>query len=112
MAIIYHNPQCSKSRQALQMLQDSGVDTKVIEYMKAPPTASQILDIAKALNVRPSGMIRMNEDKYKELQLDANNDDALVTAMAMNPVLIERPIVITFKGAVIARPPEKIRVVL
>ncbi|HIF25248.1 MAG TPA: hypothetical protein EYQ41_03650 [Micavibrio sp.] len=69
MAIIYHNPQCSKSRQALQMLQDSGVDTKVIEYMKAPPTASQILDIAKALNVRPSGMIRMNEDKYKELQL-------------------------------------------
>ncbi len=106
MAIIYHNPQCSKSRQALQMLQDSGVDTKVIEYMKAPPTASQILDIAKALNVRPSGMIRMNEDKYKELQLDANNDDALVT------VLIERPIVITFKGAVIARPPEKIREVL
>ena len=109
MAIIYLI-QCSKSRQAPETRLRRR--NKSIEYLKTPPTASQILDIAKALNVRPSGMIRMSEDKYKELALDANNDDALVTAMAMNPQLIERPIVITFKGAVIARPPEKIREVL
>lgn len=107
-ATIWHNPRCSKSRQALAILEaKSGLEIEVVEYLKTPPTRSEIEAVLKKAGIAPSQAIRKGEAVAQEIGLDTNDDMAVLDAMAAYPILIERPIIITEKGAVIARPPEK-----
>ncbi len=107
---IYHNPRCSKSRQTLNLLRESGIEPEIILYLQEPPSAVEIRDILKALdlqNVRD--LLRKGEPIYKELGLkDENNEDVLISAMAKHPKLIERPIVIKNSRAILGRPPENV----
>ncbi|HUD91961.1 arsenate reductase (glutaredoxin) [Sphingobium sp.] len=112
-AIIWHNPRCSKSRQALAILEETpGVEVEVFEYLKTPPARAEIEAVLARAGVRPSEAVRKGETVVKEIGLDTSDDTAVLDAMAQHAILIERPIVITGKGAVIARPPEKARDIL
>lgn len=111
---IYHNPRCSKSRETLQLLKDRGVEATVIEYLKTPPSAAELDEILRKLGLEPRALMRKNEAPYAELNLgDAGLDRAaLINAMAQNPVLIERPIVLSKGKAAIGRPPENVSAIL
>lgn len=104
---IYHNPRCSKSRETLALLSDKGIETTVIEYLKEPPSADELRAILKKLKISPRDLMRKGEAVYKELGLDDTklDDDALIRAMVENPILIERPIVVSGGKAKIGRPP-------
>src|SRR5690242_12722633 len=106
---IYHNPRCSKSREALSILQDKRIDLKIVEYLKTPFNASQIKTLLKQLQLKPIDIIRTKEQCFSELDLSKTSTDAeLIKAMAENPILIERPIVTDGKMAIIGRPPESV----
>ena len=110
---IWHNPKCSKSRQALEILNEKSVDADVVKYLENTPTKEEIKDVLAKLNISARELMRTKEDIYKELQLkDVTDEEKLIDAMVENPKLIERPVVITDKKAVIGRPPEKILEVL
>ncbi|MDO8844468.1 arsenate reductase (glutaredoxin) [Methylicorpusculum sp.] len=111
---IYHNPRCSKSRQTLQLLQDKGLDIEIIDYLKTPPTASELDIILQKLNMEPRELMRKSEAEYKESGLDNLNFDrqALIEGMVANPKLIERPIVLANDKAAIGRPPENVLTIL
>jgi len=111
---VYHNPRCSKSRQTLELLNEKGIDTEVIEYLKMPPNAATLKEILSGVNMQPRDLMRKGQDEYKTLGLD---DDSLshtdlIEAMVKNPILIERPIVITDKGIAIGRPLENVKKIL
>ncbi len=109
MIEIYHNPRCSKSRQGLEILKNSGKDFKIIEYLKTPLTENQLSEIIDKLNIKPLDLIRKNESIWKEKYKDKDlNNSALIKIMTENPRLIERPIVVKDNLAVIGRPPENI----
>jgi arsenate reductase len=105
---IYHNPRCSKSRQTLALLEDSGVVPEVILYLEAPPTEAELKDILVKLGMVPRELMRKGEAEYKDNNLkDSSLSDAdLLAAMVKFPKLIERPIVIKGDKAKIGRPPE------
>ena len=107
---IYHNPRCSKSRQALQIIKDHGVEPKVIEYLKDPLDKVDLENIAKSLGVRPKEFVRKNEAEFKDNNLVSKleKDSDLFEAMAKFPKIMERPIIISDLGAVIGRPPENV----
>ena len=111
---IYHNPRCSKSRQALQIIKDHGIEPKVIEYLKEPLEKSELENVAKSLGVRPKEFVRKNEFDFKDNNLAAKleKDSDLFGAMAKFPKIIERPIIISDLGAVIGRPPENVLKIL
>lgn len=111
---IYHNPRCSKSRQTLALLQEQGEDPTIVEYLATPPDAARLRDILARLDLAPRDLMRKKEAPYKELGLadDSLSDDALIAAMVANPVLIERPIVVTADKAAIGRPPENVLTIL
>ena len=111
---IYHNPRCSKSRQTLELLRDKGVETEVIEYLNTPPDAKTLKKILSGLGMEPRELIRKGQDEYKALGLADENlsRDDLIKAMIENPILIERPIVITDKGIAIGRPIENVKKIL
>ena len=111
---IYHNPRCSKSRQALQIIKDHGVEPKVIEYLKQPLSKDELENIAKSLGVRPKEFVRKSEAQFKDNNLadQLEKDDGLIEAMSKFPKIMERPIVISDMGAVIGRPPENVLKVL
>lgn len=108
--IIWHNPRCSKSRQALQILTDSGRDFTTRLYLEDTPDAATIHETLQKIGISAGELMRTKDDLYKELNLDDPymTDDDLIQAMADNPKLIERPVVITDDRAVIGRPPENI----
>lgn len=103
---IYHNPRCSKSRQTLELLHEKNIKTEVIEYLNTPPTKKELEKILSGLNMEPRDLMRKGQDEYKALGLSDENlsRDELINAMIENPILIERPIVITSKGVAIGRP--------
>lgn len=106
---IWHNPRCSKSRAALQALEEKGVDLTVIKYLETVPTKEDIKEVLQMLGIGARELMRTKEDIYKELNLKAVDDeDALIEAMVNNPKLIERPVIIKGSDAVIARPLENI----
>lgn len=107
---LFHNPRCSKSREALALLRERGVEPQLVEYLKQPPTAAEIDALLKQLGLEPRQLMRKGEAVYKELDLDAPalTRAALIDAMARNPILIERPIASDGKRAVLGRPPEKV----
>ena len=111
---IYHNPRCSKSRQTLQLLQEQGVELEVIEYLKTPPTAEELDEILRKLDMQPRDLMRKNEPEYKETGMDDESLDrqALIQGMVNTPKLIERPIVLAHGKAAIGRPPENVLKIL
>ncbi|MFZ5704875.1 MAG: arsenate reductase (glutaredoxin) [Pseudomonadota bacterium] len=110
-ATIWHNPRCSKSREALAILEATpGVEVSVVEYLKTPPSRAQIAAIYAKADMSPTDGLRKAEDGAKALK--GASDDAILDAMAADPILIERPLVETDKGARLGRPPEKIREIL
>lgn len=111
---IYHNPRCTKSRQTLALLHDAGVEPEIVEYLKDPPSAKELGEITKMLGVNPMDIIRKKEAEFKELGLDKNvpADGKLLKLLSENPKLIERPIVVKGKKAVIGRPPENVNELL
>ena len=112
--IIYHNPRCSKSRQALSLIREQGHTPNIIEYLKEPPSVSDILNILSLLKLEPRAILRTKEEPYKELKLSNSNLTVhqLVEAIANNPILMERPVVLNGNKAVIGRPPEKVLTIL
>jgi arsenate reductase len=107
---IYHNPRCTKSRQTLALLQEKGIDPKVVEYLKTPPSKSQLRKMLALLKMQPRDLMRKKEKQYKALGLDdpSLTNDQLLDAMVENPILIERPIVLSGGKAALGRPPENI----
>ena len=114
MVTIYHNPRCSKSRQTLQLLEARGLEPKIVEYLKEPPSAAELKAILKKLGMKPRDLLRQGEARYAELGLAerALSDDALIKLMVENPILIERPIVVSGNKAAVGRPPEKVLEIL
>ena len=107
---LYHNPRCSKSRQALAILKDSKVEFEVIEYLTNPPTEQELREIIAKLGIAARDLIRQKEEEFKQLGVkqDVLSHDSAITLMANEPKLMERPIVVTDEKAVIGRPPEKV----
>ena len=106
----WHNPRCTKSRQALALLREKGVEPEVREYLKTPPSAAELKAVIKALRLSSArDLMRTKEDAYKQLGLkDVDDEDALIAAMVENPRLIERPILIKDGKAAIGRPADQI----
>lgn len=105
---IWHNPRCSKSRGALALLTERGVDPTVVRYLEDAPTRAELEDVLRRLGTDdPSAIVRTGEARYRELGLAGADRDALLDALAANPILIERPIVLLGDRAVVARPPER-----
>lgn len=111
---IFHNPRCSKSRGALELLEERGIQPEIIRYLETPPSAAELKALLGKLGIGARQLLRTGEDEYKELDLanPALGDDQLIAAMASHPKLIERPIVIVGDKAVIGRPPEKVLEIL
>lgn len=112
--VIYHNPRCSKSREALALLEAQGVDLEVVRYLDTPPDSATLRGLLKKLGVGPRDLMRTKEPEYRELGLDdaSLSEAALVSAMVAHPKLIERPVFVNGERAVIGRPPEKVLEIL
>ncbi|TWI11663.1 arsenate reductase (glutaredoxin) [Aerolutibacter ruishenii] len=107
---LYHNPRCSKSRGALELLQQRGIEPRIVAYLETPPSADELRALLRMLGMPARALLRTGEDAYVELGL-ANPDlgeDDLVNAMVAHPRLIERPIFVHGGKAVVGRPPEKV----
>ena len=111
---IFHNPRCSKSRGALELLEERGIQPEIIRYLETPPSAAELKALLGKLGIGARQLLRTGEDEYKELNLanPALGDDQLIEAMASHPKLIERPILVVGDKAVIGRPPEKVLEIL
>lgn len=107
---LYHNPRCSKSRAALELLQARGIQPRVVAYLDTPPTVAELQALVRMLGLPPRSLLRTGEPEYGVLGLDRDDidDDAIIAAMAAHPRLIERPVLIVGDRAVIARPPERV----
>jgi arsenate reductase (glutaredoxin) len=102
---IWHNPRCSKSREALSILESQECEKDIIRYLETSPDKAQIKNILKMLGLSARELMRIKEDIYKELNLKEEQDEEkLIEAMAQNPKLIERPVIIKGDKAIIARP--------
>lgn len=105
---LYHNPQCSKSRATLALLQEKGVDVTIIEYLKTPLTVAELENVAQKLGLEPRQFMRHGEAEYKENL----TNQALLEAIVKYPRLLERPIAVSQTKAVIGRPPENVLTLL
>jgi len=106
---MWHNPRCSKSRQTLDLLRENGVDPRIVEYLKTPPSADEISAVLGLLGIDARALMRTKEAVYKELNLGGvDSEAALISAMTKNPTLIERPVVLANGKAAIGRPPEAV----
>ncbi len=108
--VIYHNPACGTSRNTLGLIRNSGVEPKVIEYLKTPPSRDELATLIHRMGVAPRDLLRRKGAPYDELKLDdpALTDDQLLDAMMAHPILINRPIVVTDKGVKLCRPSETV----
>lgn len=113
MIKIYHNPRCRKSREGVQILEESGKKFEIVQYLNEVPSFNELKEIIDMLNITPIQLVRKNEafwkENYKGKEL---SDDEIIQAMIENPKLIERPIVINNNKAVVGRPPENIKLVI
>ena len=111
---LYHNPRCSKSRGALELIEARGLTPTVVRYLETPLDAAQIQSLLGKLGISARQLLRTGEDEYKDLNLanPALTDAQLIDAMAQHPKLIERPILVAGDKAVIGRPPEKVLEIL
>ena len=107
---LYHNPRCSKSRQTLALLEKQGITPEIVLYLENPTSVDELGSVLTMLGVEPREAMRRKEDPYKANGLDDDglSRDDLIAAMVANPILIERPIVVTNGKAAIGRPPESV----
>lgn len=106
---IYHNPRCSKSREALALLRERGIEPQIVEYLTHPPSAAQLEALIAKLGMKPEALVRKGEAIYKEKFAGKSLSDAeWLEALATHPILIERPIAIKDSRAVVGRPPERV----
>jgi arsenate reductase (glutaredoxin) len=112
VARIYHNPKCSTSRKTLELLRDNGIEPEVIQYLKTPPSRTQLKQLIADAGIDVRAAVRKRESLYSELGLADATDDELLDAMAEHPILIERPFVVTAKGTRLARPVDTVRELL
>lgn len=106
----FHNPRCSKSRGALDLLRERGIEPQVVAYLEQPPSAGQLRELLRKLGIDARGLLRTSEPQYRALGLadPTLDDEALIEAMVAHPVLIERPVFVHGERAVIGRPPERV----
>ncbi len=111
---IFHNPNCGTSRNALAAIREAGHEPTVVEYLKAGWTKAQLKEILKALGASPREILRVRGTPAEELGLTdpKTSDEAILDAMVAHPILVERPIVLTPKGAALCRPAEKVQALL
>jgi arsenate reductase len=109
-ATIWHNPKCGTSRSALAMLEDAGAEVTIVEYLRNPPTPDELKRVYARAGITPRQGLRSKEQAAADLA--AATDEEIIDAMMLNPALIERPIVETDKGAILARPAERARAIL
>lgn len=111
---IYHNPRCSKSRKTLELLLERGIEPNLIEYLVTPPDAARLGEILDGLGMTPRDLMRKKEAPYTDNNLDDESlsRDALINAMVADPILMERPIVVTNGKFAIGRPPESVLEIL
>jgi arsenate reductase len=105
---IFHNPRCSTSRKALDLIRSRGIEPEIVEYLKNPPTREELIEVLDKLKASPGDLIRKKEKLYAELDLEGASNEALIDAMVEYPILIERPVVIKGKKAALGRPLESI----
>jgi arsenate reductase len=106
---IYHNPRCSKSRAACELLAARGIEATVIDYLKTPPSSKELRGLLKKLGMKPQELVRRGEAAFKENYSGRElSDEQWIDALIAHPILIERPIVVRGAKAVIGRPPEKL----
>ncbi|MBX3453575.1 arsenate reductase (glutaredoxin) [Ferrovibrio sp.] len=108
MSVFYHNPRCSKSRQALALLQENGHQPQVVEYLKTPPTAAELSEILKKLGRPAQDIVRLKEAREAGFEPAGLSDAALLAKLAAHPAAIERPIFVHGKRAALGRPPEQV----
>lgn len=106
--VIYHNARCSKSRSACEIVAGRGIEARIVEYLKTPPSRDELCAVLQKLGMKASELVRRGEEEYKQHYAGRTlTEDEWLDAMAEHPILIERPIVVRGERAVIARPPEK-----
>ena len=109
MLKIFHNPRCGKSRSGLAIVESANVPFEIVKYLEHPPTKDELQSIVNKLGIKPIELIRTKESIWIEHYKNQNlTDNELIAIMVQNPILIERPIVISANKAVLGRPPEKI----
>ena len=111
-SVIYHNPRCSTSRKTLDLLRDNGIEPEVVQYLKTPPSRSELVKMIKDAGIDVRKAVRKREALYDELNLAVASDEELLDAMVEHPILIERPFVVTPKGTRLARPIDAVREIL
>ncbi|RFC62299.1 arsenate reductase (glutaredoxin) [Fulvimarina endophytica] len=111
---IYHNPACGTSRNALEMIRLSGEEPEIVEYLKTPPSRERLVELVGLMGIRPRDLLREKGTPYAELGLgdESLSGDDLLDAMIAHPILINRPIVVTEKGAALCRPSERVLALL
>jgi len=111
---IYHNPRCSKSRQTLALLEERGIEPRIVRYLEEPPDAATLKRLLAQLGLHARQLLRTKEPVCAELNLDATatSEDAIIEAMTKHPILIERPIVVVGNLAALGRPPEAVLEIL
>jgi arsenate reductase len=109
---IYHNPKCSTSRKALQLLRDNGIEPEIVLYLKTPPSRAELVALIADAGIDVRAAVRKRESLYADLGLASASDSELLDAMAEHPILIERPFVVTSKGTRLARPLDNVREIL
>jgi arsenate reductase len=112
--VIWHNPKCTTSGRVLEMIRATGIEPRVVEYVKTPPTAAEIKAALKEMGLSPRELLRRRGTPYEELGLDdpGKTDAELIAAMAEHPILIERPVVRTGRGTRLCRPAERVKEIL
>ena len=108
--VIYHNPRCSKSRETLKILTENGQNPRVIKYLETPPSMNELRQLLSLLGLSPRDLLRTGESAYLEAGLDdpSIDDETILRALAEYPILMQRPIVVRGKRAVIGRPPDNV----
>jgi len=112
--VIYHNPACSTSRKVLGMIRAAGVEPRVVEYLKTPPSRAELLDLLRRMAMTPRALLRRRGTPYDQLGLadPSKSDEALIDAILAHPVLMERPVVAGPRGVRLCRPAERVQEVL
>jgi arsenate reductase len=112
--IIYHNPKCGTSRRVLGMLRDAGLEPRVIEYLKTPPTRDELISLLERMGKTPREILRRKGTPYDELGLGdpGKTDDSLIDAILTHPILLERPVVVAPRGVCLCRPAEVVRTLI
>ena len=111
---IYYNPKCRKSREALQIIREKGIDPEIIYYLDEPPSTKELAEVLRKMGKRPRDIFRKSEPLYKDLGLKNKDlsDEVLLEHLNKHPILIERPIVVKGQRAVLGRPPEDIKKII